>query len=628
MLESITFTFLHILPYAIVYYSGKGCWWQMSLAIMILSLCRFTSLNLIQLISRFVISRSNWRRISSSDIQPDQRQLIRESSYNEVIYQSNIGIAVIYFLTNMLDNPFNATYNPASIWYLFKVMGLIHIFCVEPIYYYTHRWLHENKFAWKNMHSHHHLSIHPEPLTGNVQNHYEHIIYTLCFAPPIILPYIFMNIQNMAWYAYPLYICTFDFLNSLGHINIEIFPKWWGFIPFVKYCFYTPTFHTMHHTKFNYNFCLFMPIWDYLHGTVHPDYYKRFQEAPRVFNTKQQDISSVFLINCPPAFGISGIPYFANGERLTKMSFSLEGLIKFPLSGIIAPFVCGLFWNDFSVHRYNYKYTNNEIWTVAQPYEKYIDKENKRNIQIVESSIKRAIQNISKTNAKVVGLGWLTKAGWINDGGLNLINSIPKGSDLKIVHGNTLTTAVIIKGIEQHFDSNNVTNPEIVLIGSTSKIGVGLIKYFTNNGTKLKVLTRNKDRYEEVVSGLSDEQKKNIDMLNDIKDIKQYRYWCRGKDMRISESLIPKDCVVFDYTVLGMKGKRDTKVFDVGHLKYNDKDSNITFTCGKDNGKLFSCHAGSIVHTLENWQHHELGPIKIEMLETVWNAAKKNGFYI
>ena len=58
-------------------------------------------------------------------------------------------------------------------------------------------------------------------------------------------------------------------MNCAGHCNFECFPRWaqWGPL---KYYVYTSCYHSLHHSKYKYNYCLFCPIWDHLCGTAHP----------------------------------------------------------------------------------------------------------------------------------------------------------------------------------------------------------------------------------------------------------------------------------------------------------------------------------------------------------------------
>ena len=43
-------------------------------------------------------------------------------------------------------------------------------------------------------------------------------------------------------------------------------------------------------------------------------------------------------------------------------------------------------------------------------------------------------------------------------------------------------------------------------------------------------------------------------------------------------------------------------------------------------GSVFACFAGGIVHMLEGWTHHEVGPIDVDRMDVVWEAAMRQGF--
>ena len=68
---------------------------------------------------------------------------------------------------------------------------MTHVFIVEPLYYFVHRWLHIPA-NMKSMHGFHHMSVNPIPSTSLVQNFEEHFIYIATFGPAMIFPY-FIN---------------------------------------------------------------------------------------------------------------------------------------------------------------------------------------------------------------------------------------------------------------------------------------------------------------------------------------------------------------------------------------------------------------------------------------------------
>ncbi|GAB2219172.1 hypothetical protein Droror1_Dr00006803 [Drosera rotundifolia] len=67
------------------------------------------------------------------------------------------------------------------------------------------------------------------------------------------------------------YILTFDSLRCMGHCNIEVVPhQIFDALPFLRYLVYTPTYHAIHHEDKDSNFCLFMPLFDFLGNTLNP----------------------------------------------------------------------------------------------------------------------------------------------------------------------------------------------------------------------------------------------------------------------------------------------------------------------------------------------------------------------
>uniref|UniRef100_A0A6N2MX48 Fatty acid hydroxylase domain-containing protein n=1 Tax=Salix viminalis TaxID=40686 RepID=A0A6N2MX48_SALVM len=86
------------------------------------------------------------------------------------------------------------------------------------------------------------------------------------------------------------YLTYIDFMNNMGHCNFELIPKWlFTIFPPLKYLMYTPSFHSLHHTQFRTNYSLFMPIYDYIYGTMdtssdtlYENSLRRPEEAPDV----------------------------------------------------------------------------------------------------------------------------------------------------------------------------------------------------------------------------------------------------------------------------------------------------------------------------------------------------------
>lgn len=139
---------------------------------------------------------------------------------------------------------------------------IIHATVVEFIYYWWHRALHIS-WLYKNYHAYHHKSINTEPSTGLSFEIGERLSYTILFA---VSPAICYTMGYCSILHFVLYFIWFDILNEGGHINFEMFPAWFFNTP-LKYIYYTPSFHAIHHTRFKRNYSLFMPWPDMLWST-------------------------------------------------------------------------------------------------------------------------------------------------------------------------------------------------------------------------------------------------------------------------------------------------------------------------------------------------------------------------
>ncbi|XP_074264235.1 very-long-chain aldehyde decarbonylase CER1-like [Silene latifolia] len=145
------------------------------------------------------------------------------------------------------------------------LMFLLHAGPVEFLYYWLHRALHHH-FLYSRYHFYHHSFIVTEPITSVIFSCAEHIAYYVLFAIPV-LTVILTGLGSIV--ALALYLTYIDFMNNMAHCNFEVVPKWvFTLFPPLKYLMLTPSYHSLHHTQFRTNYILFMPIYDYIYGTV------------------------------------------------------------------------------------------------------------------------------------------------------------------------------------------------------------------------------------------------------------------------------------------------------------------------------------------------------------------------
>lgn len=158
-------------------------------------------------------------------------------------------------------------------WWYLGASTLLIIFAHDTYFYWTHRFMHWQPL-FRHTHHIHHLSTNPTPWAAFSFHPFEAIIQ---FGISPLLIFIIP--------LHPIAIATLTsfqmFMNVIGHSGYEVLPS--GFTQSKLFGWLnTPTYHNLHHSKFNCNYSLYFTFWDRLMGTTHPNYDAIFE------NIKQQ----------------------------------------------------------------------------------------------------------------------------------------------------------------------------------------------------------------------------------------------------------------------------------------------------------------------------------------------------
>ena len=153
-------------------------------------------------------------------------------------------------------------------YYIFSLIGLI-IFH-DPYFYWTHRWMHHPK-VFRHVHLVHHKSTNPSPWAAFSFHPLEAIVE----AGIVPLAVVLFPLHGLTIFAFLIYM---TFLNVLGHLAFEMFPKNFLRKKILKW-HNTTTHHNMHHRYFNCNYGLYFNWWDTWMGTNHEKYCDTFEEV-------------------------------------------------------------------------------------------------------------------------------------------------------------------------------------------------------------------------------------------------------------------------------------------------------------------------------------------------------------
>jgi sterol desaturase/sphingolipid hydroxylase (fatty acid hydroxylase superfamily) len=136
----------------------------------------------------------------------------------------------------------------------------------EVWFYVSHRLLHTK--ALYRFHAQHHVAQVTEPLTSLSFSLVERLVL---MGGGLGLVLLAMEMMPVTYVGLMTYILTNYLLNVVGHGNTEWLPKrfvssWLGRL------FFTPTFHALHHARYQGHYGLFTVVLDRWFGTAFQDY--------------------------------------------------------------------------------------------------------------------------------------------------------------------------------------------------------------------------------------------------------------------------------------------------------------------------------------------------------------------
>ncbi|XP_039120343.1 very-long-chain aldehyde decarbonylase GL1-1-like [Dioscorea cayenensis subsp. rotundata] len=543
------------------------------------------------------------RRIIKAGV--DFSQIDKEWDWdNFLILQAFMGAMAYYLLQGIREFP------------KFNLLGcfialLLHVMVTEPLFYFFHRLFHKGSL-FTNYHSLHHSTLVPQAFTAGFGTPLEYIVQGMVMGVPLL------GACMMGYGSLGLvygYVLLFDFLRCMGHCNVEVFSHgMFETLPFLRYLIYTPTYHSLHHTEKDTNFCLFMPLFDLLGGTLNKnswDLHKKIRngkhdQAPDfVFLAHVVDvISCLHVLFVFRSFG--SIPY--------KFKFFLLPLWPFAFLVMLAMWA----WSKtFIISFYNVRGRLHQIWAVPRYGFQYFLPFAKNGIN---SLIEQAILRADKMGVKVISLAALNKNEALNGGGTLFVNKHPN-LKVRVVHGNTLTAAVILHEIPKDVK-------QVFLTGATSKLGRAIALYLCTKNIRVLMLTPSTERFQKIQKEAPVEYRHNLVHVTKYQAAQDCKTWIVGKWLSLREQRwAPPGTHFHQFVVPPIIGFRSDCTYGKLAAMRLPKDVEGLGMCEytMERGVVHACHAGGVVHFLEGWQHHEVGAIDVERIDVVWEAAMKHG---
>lgn len=518
-------------------------------------------------------------------------------------------------------------------------MALLHVGPTEFVYYWFHRYLHHHTL-YQRYHSHHHASFVAEPITGSCHPFLEHVGYTANFAIPLLGTWALGGASVAMFY---IYLLGFDFLNELGHANFEL--PWLSAaldaIPFARYLIYTPAFHSLHHSRVNTNYALFMPIYDHLYGTADPTSTQLSRECSA---GREYAPGAVFLAHGVDATSVVHLPFMSrdfssnpypgdNALRLLLWPVTFPLMLAMWALAPLHPFVAerkqilNRWHKEAASPAPGGPYLQLQTWVVPRlGWHYFLPFEFNR----INTIIRNAVLRAEREGHRVIGLGALNKNEQLNGGGKAIVEALEADRDgkplgLSVVHGNTLTAACVIRSLPQGTD-------EVVLTGATSKLGRAIALHLCQRGVRVLMVSKSDKRVAAIVAEAPADAQRLLEHVTDVSDARcaSVQQWVVGSWLgKAQQQCAPAGAHFHQFVVPALQPlRKDCTYGTLVSMRLPEDAVRGLRACEMtmERGVVHACHAGAIVHALEGWTHHEVGSIDVTRIDTVWDAARKHGF--
>ncbi|XP_019167263.1 PREDICTED: protein ECERIFERUM 3-like isoform X1 [Ipomoea nil] len=487
----------------------------------------------------------------------------------------------------------------------------LHMGLSEPLYYLMHRLLHTRDLFPLYHWLHHHSKV-PHPFTAGSATFLEHLLLCVIVGIPT-LGTVFLGYGSIViLYSYVL---VFDFLRCLGLSNVEIMPcSLFQAVPLLKYLIYTPTYHSLHHMDMRTNFCLFMPLYDMLGKTINSLSWDLQREIKSRTNERAPDF--VFLAHVVDIMSSLHSPFVFRSFSSIPFSSRLFLLPVWPL-GFVAMMLMWLKSKTFLFSFYHLKGRLHQTWAVPRYGFQYFLP---FATQGINKQIEQAILRADKLGTKVISLAALNKNEGLNGGGTLFVSKHPN-LKVRVVHGNTLTAAVILNNIPGDVS-------EVFLTGSTSKLGRAIALYLARRHVRVLMLTKSRERFLKIQREAGVECQKFLVQVAKYQAAEHCKTWIIGKWSSPGEQRCAPSGTHFHQFVVPpiIPFRRDCTYGKLAAMKL-PKDVKGLESCEYSMGRgvVHACHAGGMVHFLEGWSHHEVGAIDVDQIDVVWKAALNHG---
>ncbi|MCD7458657.1 hypothetical protein HAX54_038826 [Datura stramonium] len=371
----------------------------------------------------------------------------------------------------------------------------------------------------------------------------------------------------------------------------------------------TATYHSLHHTQYRTNYALFVPLYDYIYGTVDKSN-DILYEKTRERKGDSPDVVHLTHLTTPESIYHLrlGFASLASKPYTSKWYFWLIWPIT--LCSMIA---IRIFNYTFIIERNVCKNLNLQIWAIPKYRVQYYIQSQRENINKL---IEEAIIEADQKGIKVLSLGLLNQVEELNKNGELYIRRHPH-LKIKVVDGSSLAVAIVLNSIPKG-------TAHVVLGGHLSKVGYFIAHALCQRGVKVVTLGGGEEDYDKLKAKLTHESSANLVRS----ECYASKVWIIGDKLSKEEQFkAPKGTMFIPFSPFPpKKARKDCSYFHTPamiipkHLENVDSCENWL-----PRRVMSAWRIAGILHALEDGNEHECGDMIFD-IDKVWKASLDHGF--
>jgi sterol desaturase/sphingolipid hydroxylase (fatty acid hydroxylase superfamily) len=218
----------------------------------------------------WVWRRERWRHRLINGEYASRRHIGREIAYSAstAVVFSLVGSGVWYGARAGVFRVYPAVAEHGWAYFAFTVVLLV--VAQDAYFYWTHRAMH-HPLLFRHVHLAHHRSNNPSPFAAYAFAPAEALVHA-AFVPLMLL---WLPVHMVAVFVFLAFMIL---RNVLGHLGIELFPRWFARSRWTRWST-TTTHHALHHRRVGTNYGLYFTFWDRWMKTTDPAYEAAFEEV-------------------------------------------------------------------------------------------------------------------------------------------------------------------------------------------------------------------------------------------------------------------------------------------------------------------------------------------------------------